>query len=92
MKLLVAPVLVVLTVFVWLCAMLLNLSAFVFGLAGTIIGILGLAVLFTYSVQNGLILLVIAFLVSPFGLPMLDARLLGLLQGAKYTLRDFIAS
>lgn len=48
------------------------------------------AVLFTYSVKNGIILLVIAFLLSPFGLPMLAVRVLGLLQDANYALRDFI--
>ena len=90
LKVLAAPIVVLLTVFVWLCALLLNLSAFVFVLAGTMVGLLGLAVLVTYSVQNGIILLVIAFLVSPFGLPMLAVRLLGFLQDANYTLRDFI--
>lgn len=34
--------------------------------------------------------LVIAFLVSPLGLPMLAVRILGLLQDANYALRDFI--
>ena len=82
LKALAAPIVVLLTVFVWLCALLLNLSAFAFGLAGTVVGLLGLAVLVTYSVQNGIILLVIAFLVSPFGLPMLAVRLLGFLQNA----------
>ena len=90
LKALAAPIVVLLTVFDWLCALLLNLSAFAFGLAGTVVGLLGLAVLVTYSVQNGIILLVIAFLVSPFGLPMLAVRLLGFLQNANYTLRDFI--
>lgn len=90
LKMLAAPIVVLLTVFVWLCALLLNLSAFVFGLAGTVVGLLGLAVLITYSVQNGIILLVIAFLISPFGLPMLAVRLLGFMQDANYTLRDFI--
>lgn len=90
LKALAAPIVVLLTVFVWLCALLLNLSAFAFGLAGTVVGLLGLAVLVTYSVQNGIILLVIAFLVSPFGLPMLAVRLMGFLQNANYTLRDFI--
>ena len=90
LKVLAAPIVVLLTVFVWLCALLINLSAFVFGLAGMVVGFLGLAVLVTYSVQNGIILLVIAFLVSPFGLPMLAVRLLGFLQNANYTLRDFI--
>lgn len=89
-KILVAPVVVVLTVFVWLSALMLHISAFIFGLAGTVVGLLGLAVLVTYSVKNGIILLVIAFLVSPLGLPMLAVRILGLLQDANYALRDFI--
>lgn len=89
-KILAAPVVVVLTVFVWLIALMLHISAFIFGLAGTVVGLLGLAVLVTYSVKNGIILLVIAFLVSPLGLPMLAVRILGLLQDANYALRDFI--
>ena len=89
-KILAAPVVVVLTVLVWLCALMLHISAFIFGLAGTVVGLLGLAVLVTYSVKNGIILLVIAFLVSPLGLPMLAVRILGLLQDANYALRDFI--
>lgn len=89
-KLLAAPVVMILTVFVWLCAVLLHISAFIFGLAGTVVGLLGLAVLVTYSVQNGIILLIIAFLISPLGLPMLAVRVLGLLQDANYALRDFI--
>ena len=89
-KILAAPVVVVLTVVVWLCALMLHISAFIFGLAGTVVGLLGLAVLVTYSVKNGIILLVIAFLVSPLGFPMLAVRILGLLQDANYALRDFI--
>lgn len=90
LKIVAAPMVVVLTVFVWLCALMLHISAFVFGLAGTVVGLLGLAVLVTYSLKNGMILLVIAFLISPLGLPMLAVRVLGLLQDVNFTLRDFI--
>lgn len=90
LRMLAAPVVVALTVFVWLCALLLNISAFIFGLAGTVVGLLGLAVFVTYSVKNGVILLVIAFLISPLGLPMLAVRVLGLLQDMNYALRDFM--
>ena len=62
----------------------------IFGLAGTIVAVLGVAVLVTYSVQNGIILLVIAFLVSPMGLPMAAAWLLGKLQALRYTIQDWI--
>lgn len=90
LKIFAAPVVVVLTVFVWVCVLMLHISALILGLAGTVVALLGLAVLITYSVKNGIILLVIAFLLSPFGLPMLAVRVLGLLQDVNYALRDFI--
>jgi len=90
LKTLAAPVIVVLTVFVWVCVLILHISALILGLAGTVVALLGLAVLITYSVKNGIILLVIAFLLSPFGLPMLAVRVLGVVQDVNYALRDFI--
>ena len=90
LKILFAPVIVVLALVVQLCFVLLHCSAFVFGLASTIIGLLGLAVLVTYSVQNGIILLVIAFLVSPVGLPMAAAWLIGKVQDFRYWIQDGI--
>lgn len=90
LKILAAPVIVVLTVFVWVCVLILHISALILGLAGTVVALLGLAVLITYSVKNGIILLVIAFLLSPFGLPMLAVRVLGVVQDVNYALRDFI--
>ena len=53
-----------LTLFTWLCFWLLYVSSFIFGLVSTVVALLGIAVLVTYSPQNGVILLVIAFLVS----------------------------
>ena len=48
-----APVILVLTLFVWLCMGLIYISGLVFGLLSTIIALLGVAVLITYSPQNG---------------------------------------
>ena len=45
LKILFAPVIAVLVVLVSALALILNLSAWVFGIASTILGILGLAVL-----------------------------------------------
>ena len=56
-----APVILVLTLFVWLCMGLIYISGLVLGLLSTVIALLGVAVLITYSPQNGVILLVIAF-------------------------------
>lgn len=65
LKILFAPVIVILTLIIWTFALILRLSAWVFGIIGTIFGILGLAILLLDSVTNGIIVLVIAFLVSP---------------------------
>lgn len=90
LKILAAPVVAALALVIWICAGLLYCSAFLFGLAGTIVAILGVAVLVTYSPQNGIILLVIAFLISPMGLPMAAAWLLGKIQDLRYAIQDRI--
>ena len=86
LKILAAPVVLVLSLFVRLCAAILYCSSFLFGLVSTLIGLLGLAVLLTYSVKNGVILLVIAFLVSPVGLPMAAAWGLGKVEALRCSL------
>lgn len=88
LKILVAPVIVVLTVFVRICSALLYCSAWVFGLAGTVLSIFGVLALVTHQVTNGIILLVMAFLVSPYGIPMAAAWLLGKIQDLRYAIQD----
>lgn len=90
LKIIAAPITLILTLFIWLCAGLISCSAIISKLAGALLSILALAVLFTYSVQNGIILLVIAFLVSPMGLPMMAVWLLGKLQSVNASLKGFI--
>ena len=90
LKILAAPLVLALTLFVWLCMGVLYLSSLVLGIVSTIVGLLGLAVLVTYSVQNGVILLVIAFLVSPLGLPLAAAWLVGKVQDLRYAIQDAV--
>ena len=59
LKILAVPVVLALTLFTWLCFWLLYVSSFIFGLVSTVVALLGIAVLVTYSPQNGVILLVI---------------------------------
>lgn len=82
------PVILVLTLFVGLCTGLIYISGLVLGLLSTIIALLGVAVIITYSPQNGVILLVIAFLISPMGLPLAAIWLLGKVQDLKYAIQD----
>ena len=80
LKVLTFPIVLILDLFTWICVGLISCSAILFKLASAILAILAVAVLITYSVQNGLILLTLAFLVSPLGLPMIAVWLLGGLQ------------
>ena len=86
LKIIAAPV----ALFTWICFGLLYVSSFIFGLASTLVALLGIAVLVTYSPQNGIILLVIAFLVSPVGLPMAAAWLVGKVQDLRYVIQDAV--
>ena len=90
LKIVIAPVILRLTLAIWICVGLVYVSGLVLGLLSTVIALLGVAVLVTYSPQNGLILLVIAFLISPYGLPMLAAWLLAKLHVLRYAIQDRI--
>lgn len=87
-KILTAPVVLVIDLSTLICIGLISFSAFFLRLASGIVGTLGFLVLVSYSVKNGLILLTIAFLVSPMGLPMLAVWILSVLQGVSGMLKS----
>ena len=60
LKIVVAPLVVLLTLAIWICVGLVYVSGLVLGLVSMVIAFLGVAVLVTYSPQNGFILLVIS--------------------------------
>lgn len=90
LKIVFAPAIAVLAVLIWLCGLTLKLSAWVFGIIGTILGIFGLAILLLDNMTNGIIVLVIAFLASPLGFPMLAAWMIGQMQRFRYNVQDAI--
>ena len=89
-KILAAPVILALTLFVWICVGIVYISGLVLGLISMVIALLGVAVLITCSLQNGIILLVMAFLISLFGLPMAAIWLLGKVQDLKFLIQDLV--
>ena len=88
-KILTVPVTLAIDLFTLICIGIISCSAMLLRLVSGIIGILGIAVLVTYSPKNGLILLTIAYLVSPMGVPMIAVWLLGGLQSISRTLKYF---
>lgn len=90
LKVLAAPVVAVLAVSVWLCVGVLYCAGMVMGLAAWVVAFVGVFTLLTVSVPQGIILLVIAFLLSPLGLPMVAIRLLGKVQGLRFLIQDHV--
>ena len=90
LKILVAPVILALTLFVWICVGIVYVSGLVLGLISMMVALLGVAVLLICSLQNGIILLVMAFLISPYGLPMAAFWLLGKVQDLKFAIQDLV--
>ena len=90
LKILFAPIIAALAIVIWFFAFLLSLSSVIFGIAGGVLGFFGVVMLFADSLKNGVIMLILAFLVSPYGLPMLAAWLLGQLQKLRYAVQDRI--
>ncbi|MBR4655548.1 MAG: succinate dehydrogenase [Oscillospiraceae bacterium] len=88
LRVLVAPVRLVIWLVVRLFVLVTYISSFAFGIASGVVAVLAILVLLTGSVKNGVILLVIAFLVSPLGLPMLAVKLVGLLNRLGCALGD----
>ena len=86
-KILTAPVVLVIDLFTLICIGMISFSGMLLRLVSGIIATLGVAVLATYSPKNGLILLTIAFLFSPMGIPMLAVWVLGRLQNISCLLK-----
>lgn len=88
LKILLAPIIITLTLIVRICSALLYISSWVFGLAGVILGILAVLVMLSGSIHNGIIVLIFAALVSPYGLPMLATWMIGQVQRARFALME----
>lgn len=90
LKVLAAPIVAVLAVTVWLCVGVLYCVGMVMGLACWVFVLIGVYALLAVSVPQGIILLVIAFLLSPLGLPTAAAWLLGRVQALRYFIQDAV--
>ena len=90
LKIIAAPVIVALTLFVWICSAVLYCSAYLLGLAGSLLGLLAILVIVLDSVKNGLMLLLAAYLISPLGLPMAAAWLLARVQDLRYAIMETV--
>lgn len=74
----------------WICVGIIYVSGLALGLISMVIAFSGIVMLVVGSQQNGIIALVMAFLISPFGLPMAALWLLDKVQGLKFVIQDWV--
>lgn len=89
-KLLAFPFVLVTGLLYLVCKFLVIASGAVLGILSGIVFLASLVLFFTTGVWAGLAWLVIAFLISPYGLPMAAAWLVGMIGGANHALKDFV--
>ena len=89
-KLLAFPFVLVTGLLYLVCKFLVIASGAVLGILSGIVFLASLVLFFTAGVWAGLAWLVIAFLISPYGLPMAAAWLVGMIGGANHELKDFV--
>ncbi|MBQ6000150.1 MAG: succinate dehydrogenase [Clostridia bacterium] len=92
LKILLFPIYLVLAVIVGILKLIVGLSAFVLKLLAVIFLIAAFPVLFTVSVAGGIVLLVLAFLISPIGVVLVVTGLLGGLQKLFGAVHGFMIS
>ena len=89
-KLLAFPFVLVTGLLYLVCKFRVIASGAVLGILSGIVFLASLVLFFTAGVWAGLAWLVIAFLISPYGLPMAAAWLVGMIGGANHALKDFV--
>ena len=90
-KILAAPFVLVLTLLVAVLSFLLSLSAGLLSVLASVLGLLSVLMLFVEKdISTGIAGLLMAFAISPFGLPALAGWLLAKLDELNGSLRGFI--
>ena len=90
LKLITAPLILFLTVLV--AVLLFSLSSFLLTAASVIMALLGVGLFFISYPVGGVIYLVIAFLLSPYGLQAVAGAVITGLDSLNLSLRQFIIS
>ena len=89
-KLLAVPFVLVAGILYLVCKFLVIVSGAVLGILSGIVFLAALALFFAAGFWPGVSWLVIAFLISPYGLPMAAAWMVGMLGGVNSALKDFV--
>ena len=92
LKMFVLPFALLFTIVAAFLSFLLSASAFIFSIASTLAFIASVILFIAGEPTGGIAFMVVAFLVSPYGLYAIAGWLVGLLNGIGGSLRGFIIS
>ncbi len=92
LKILSLPIILITWVLYGLCRLLVLASGVILGILSVMALIAAAVLFFKAGAISGAALLIIAFLISPYGIPRLAAWLTGKLGGINYALREFVMS
>ena len=90
LKILFAPVIAVLSIFIWLAAKIVQAAAIVLNFIAVATALGAICILIDGRTAHGVAGLIAAFLLTPFGLPLLSIILLGQVQRLKCWLQDLV--
>ena len=91
-KFLSLPVILITWILYGVCKLIVLASGVILGIMSGVILVAAVVLFFKAGVIPGVAALLIAFLISPYGIPKLSAWLTGKLGGLNYALRDFVTS
>ena len=90
LKILCAPVMLLVWIAIKIGAAIAYISGLALGIISGIIAVISIVYMFTGAMVNGLIGLVIAYLLSPYGIPMFTIMMLGVVNGIRENLKYVI--
>ena len=90
LKIIFAPVIFILWILIKIASIFTYISGLALGVSSGITAVISLVYLMTGSVSNAIAGFILAYLLSPYGLPLFVIMLLGIAQNFKYKLQDEI--
>ena len=91
-KILLLPFILITWILYGVCKLIVLASGMILGIVSGLTLVAAVVLFFKTGVIPGVALLMVAFLISPYGIPKLAAWLTGKLGGLNYALRDFVMS
>lgn len=92
LKLVAAPVMLILTLTVAVMMFLFDICSFLLTIVSVITAVVGIGLFFTPTPFGGVVFLILAFLLSPYGLQAVAGSLIGVMDGMNGSLRRFLVS